>query len=230
MAREKTYATSDETKKRIMEACKRLFCERGYRQTTYVDICRQANVHPGTITYHFGSKKNIATTLYQELMKEYNTWVEAAFSQEDELQQILIANGLHLKLLFTDTVFRRFSSEYSSEDLHRDPLQQYADIADKAYRFTQNYVGEKKARFLFVVFKGMDAYLEPYIDENLNELTLREVFTFISEIYYPYIDRKELSSRVTRALELIDSIDISFDQFSLTAVRRQPSPPRISYA
>jgi len=213
MAGTKEYATSAETRGRILDVCRRLFYEKGYTQTTYAEICRQANVHPGTITYHFGSKSGLGNALYRQIVEDYNEAVEAMFPEEDELQQKLIGNGLHHKLMFKDEAFRRFSSEFSTGDLSKGALTQYIDSASKAYRLTERYVGEERAKFLFVAFKGMDAYLERYVCENINELTYEQVFIYISEMYHPYLDRTELYARLTNAIRVIDTLDVEFKEF-----------------
>lgn len=67
------YATSKESRNKIIEACKELFFLQGYKKTTYVDICNKANSNPGLINYYFKTKKNIAAYIYGEfylLIKE----------------------------------------------------------------------------------------------------------------------------------------------------------------
>lgn len=60
------YKTSKESKNRIIEACKELFFLKGYKKTTYVDICNMANSNPGLINYYFKTKKNIGGFIYGE--------------------------------------------------------------------------------------------------------------------------------------------------------------------
>lgn len=49
--------SAGEKKKRlIIGVCKKLFYRNGYVGTTYEDICREADIPPGTITYHFDGK------------------------------------------------------------------------------------------------------------------------------------------------------------------------------
>ena len=67
--------SAGEKKKRlIIGVCKKLFYRNGYVGTTYDDICREADIPPGTITYHFGGKAGIATTIeveYEAQNKQY---------------------------------------------------------------------------------------------------------------------------------------------------------------
>lgn len=72
------YKTSKISKKKIIDACKELFFEKGYTNTTYNDICAKAESNPGLINYYFKTKKNIAGIIYgnlflsiKEKVKEY---------------------------------------------------------------------------------------------------------------------------------------------------------------
>jgi hypothetical protein len=47
------YAKGLETKLNILEACKDLFYDKGYRKATYIDIYQLIKAHPGSIKYYF---------------------------------------------------------------------------------------------------------------------------------------------------------------------------------
>lgn len=215
MPRQKSYATSTETKNRIMDTCKKLFIEKGYKQTTYNDICEIAKVHPGTITYHFGSKKKMASILYYSIVESIYHYENELFFEEDDLQQLIIGNGIHIYLLFNDPIYCRFSSEFCSEDLSKDDLPNYIHMMSKAFRVTANHIGEKRAKLLFTAIKGMDTYIEPYIYENIKELTYEEIFSFICEMYYPFTELGEIKKRVTKAMMLLENYEIKFADFQL---------------
>lgn len=220
MARPKEYLTSTESKNRIMDACKTLFTEKGYKQTTYNDICNLAKVHPGTITYHFGSKKKMAAILYNSLVESIYRYEDDLFADADDLQKLIIGNGIHIKLLFSDPSYCRFSSEYSSEDLSKDDLSHYISLSSKAFRATRDRIGENRARLLFMAIKGMDTYIEPYIYENIDDLTYDEIFSFICEVYYPYLGQSELNERIEKAMKRMDRFDIRFEDFKIMIRRK----------
>lgn len=224
MAATKEYATSIETRVRIVDVCKQLFCEKGYKQTTYAEICRIANVHPGTITYHFGNKKNLATLLYKETLADLHHSAAALWPLEDELQHKLLANGMHYKLIFDDWTYRRFSMEYSADSFSPFDAEQYIQLNSEAYALTRNYVDELRAKFLFMAFAGMDIYLDQYISDNIDDLEYEQVFVYISEIYHPYLDRTELHARIVKAIAYLDTVDVFFDHFRAYAKTREIPP------
>lgn len=61
------YENGAYTRQTILDACKQLFYEKGFHETSYADICKLAHVNRGTIYYHFPSKENMR----YEVMWEY---------------------------------------------------------------------------------------------------------------------------------------------------------------
>lgn len=55
----------------ILEAAQRLVAEKGWPATTYADICREAGISNGVLTYHFKSKEDIRFALFE---LELETW------------------------------------------------------------------------------------------------------------------------------------------------------------
>jgi AcrR family transcriptional regulator len=218
----KNYANGLTTKNRILEACKDLFFQKGYIKTKYAEICEKAEVNPGSFSHHFKSKKNVASFLFDSMMEYYYERVAELFPGEDDLQQVMIAAGIHLKFLFIDERYRRFSSEFSSESIYADALETYIGHASKAYKVTLEYVHKKRADFLFTAYKGMDRFLELYINDHIGELSFDEVFEDIANIYYQYIKGSELKKRVGRALLLLNALDISFDHFEISIRMTKP--------
>ena len=51
--------STEERQKEIIEAAKVLFFEKGYEQTSTVDIMRAVGIAKGTLYYHFASKKRL---------------------------------------------------------------------------------------------------------------------------------------------------------------------------
>lgn len=213
----KNYSNGLVTKEKIMETCKALFCEKGYMGTTYAEICEICQVNPGTITHHFKSKKNIASVLYHDMMALYYQKTEEMFPYEDDLQQVMVAAGMHQKLFYADPVYRRFSAEFLSDSTRqKDHYSDYTEHVTKAYRVTEEAVGPKMADFLFVAYKGMDSHLEPYLMAHIEELTFEEIFTSIAMIYYQFVNGEELRARIERAFACLDNTEIVFNNFDLT--------------
>ncbi|MCL1877987.1 MAG: TetR/AcrR family transcriptional regulator [Defluviitaleaceae bacterium] len=84
----------EETEKKILDASLKLFLEKGYDETTVLDIVANLNgLTRGAFYHHFKSKEAVLDALFTHLGK--NLPIEAAMSAN-------VANGLErLKLLFT---------------------------------------------------------------------------------------------------------------------------------
>jgi AcrR family transcriptional regulator len=54
------------TPKRILDASRELFNERGYAATTLAEIAAAVGISPGNLTYHFPTKRDLADRLEQE--------------------------------------------------------------------------------------------------------------------------------------------------------------------
>jgi AcrR family transcriptional regulator len=218
------YSNGLATRERILELCKRLFWARGYRETTYQEICRGARIHPGTITHHFRGKANIAQAIYGEAMDFLHRRIDELFPLEDDMQRVMLALGAYHKLLFRSPAFRRFTSEYSSDGMHAVPLEEYAQAVSRAYEVTVARVGRKRADFLFMAYKGMDCYLEPYIGERLSDLSFEEVFEYVSSLYYQYLPHDELRGRLDRALASLSGVEVGCEAFKLSVSRAAEAP------
>lgn len=61
------YENGAFTRQAIVRACMKLFYEKGYHETSYSDICKEAHVNRSTIYYHFKDKD----AMRYEVMWEY---------------------------------------------------------------------------------------------------------------------------------------------------------------
>lgn len=58
---------TEERKKEIMEAAKVLFYEKGFEQTSTVDIMHAVGIAKGTLYYHFASKEEILDSIIESI-------------------------------------------------------------------------------------------------------------------------------------------------------------------
>ncbi len=58
------------TQKHLLEAAKRVFAEKGYRDATSHEICAAANANSASINYHFGSKENLYAEVWKQAFHE----------------------------------------------------------------------------------------------------------------------------------------------------------------
>ena len=58
------------TRRRILEAACTVFGEKGYRDATHAEICREAGVNTAAINYHFGSKDALYRAAWDHVTTE----------------------------------------------------------------------------------------------------------------------------------------------------------------
>lgn len=211
----KNYSNGLTTKEKIIEVSKELFYEKGYKSTTFAEICAQSQVNPGSIAYHFGTKRNIALEIYKAVLKNLTEKSEELFPDLDPIQQQMLAHALYLKLVYIDEAFRQFLAQLLSEAEYDDLTANYMNFVPKAYLMTRNSIDQNKADFLFAIFMGMDSYIITYIDRHMDELSLDEAVRYCIELYYLFIDHIELEERINTNSKLINKIDLQINGFDV---------------
>ncbi|MFZ7120513.1 MAG: TetR/AcrR family transcriptional regulator [Eubacteriaceae bacterium] len=130
-----TYKNGIITKNKILETCKSLFYEKGYKDTTYVDICENANVSPGTITYFFGSKKIIAIDIYSDLLMSIKENTKKYLLEKYNEYNLRVATSLEqiifTELIYTDEHYKRFYYDICVDGLL---LESYIDKMDYFFK------------------------------------------------------------------------------------------------
>lgn len=210
------YSPGIATKNRIIESCRELFYKKGYINTTYNDICEFAQVNPGSIKYHFSDKNNIAAQIYSDMMMFIIQRTPLLFPNEDELVLLILQNGVYQRLFFDDALYRKFSIEFSSEYFSQYNISEYKGLFSNIYNFFLQKMDPKKVSFYFAAFISMDKGIESYIDANINSLTFNEAVTYMNELYYPFIPHEELHAKITRSLELLDTVEIKNTGFAVS--------------
>lgn len=101
----------------IIDVCKKLFYEKGYNNTTYNDICEAADIPPGTITYHFDSKRGIASAIEDEYEPQNKIYIEQMCANRSYSKVLLMAiENFHMwKRDLEDANLRNFLLDVSRE-------------------------------------------------------------------------------------------------------------------
>src|ERR1051325_7671352 len=90
-------ASSEETRRLILETALTLFRERGFEETTIRDIAGRAGLSLGAAYYYFKSKEAIVGAYYDYVQDEHLVRSRAAFSRAADLRDRLRA-ALHSKI------------------------------------------------------------------------------------------------------------------------------------
>ncbi|MGI6217504.1 MAG: TetR/AcrR family transcriptional regulator [Coriobacteriales bacterium] len=207
------YANGMETRGIIIETCKKLFLEKGYKNTTYSEIYKAAMVNPGTIAHHFGNKRNIASMLYDEVMVKLTNYTVELFPDEDDVQRAFLGVAMHRKIAYDDERWRRFVMEFMLDDLANDDESRYIANDFKAYKTTQDQVGASKATFLFVAYKGIEAAIDSYYGRHPGKMTFEDMYTYYASMYFGYLPREEVEERTKKAIEDVKGLKLDIGEF-----------------
>ena len=104
------YENGVTTRKIILDACEKLFYEKGYHNTSYDDICRKAHVNRGSIYYHFKEKENIRYEVLWEMTTR--CYEDAKKYCENSDYKFMLGTYIFWGKTLSDAKLRRFFLEY----------------------------------------------------------------------------------------------------------------------
>ena len=110
-------SAGEKKRQHIIAVCKKLFYQNGYANTTYDDICKAADIPPGTITYHFDGKRGIGAAIEDEYEPQNKIYIEKMCANRNYSKTLLMAiENFHMwRRNFEDENLRRFLRDMSSE-------------------------------------------------------------------------------------------------------------------
>ena len=114
----------ERTRQLITDPCKPLFYENGIAKTTFGMICYQGDVAPGSITYHFSSKAEIAAII----ANEFGEKLQERISETVPIDSLEHWTGTYLVVksrwyvLLQDSNLRRFYREVYNEEAYTRPV------------------------------------------------------------------------------------------------------------
>lgn len=205
------------TKTRIIKACKVLFYQNGFTSVTFDEICKKSGTHPGSIAYHFKNKITIAQIIYEEIINLFSNKTADFFPDEDLAQQNMIALGIHIKLLFEDSAYRRFSSQVCAERAYNEELFGLIKSVPNAFLVAKQYMSEQKSYFYFNAFLGMESFIESYIHKHIENLNFKEISSYYLELHYPFLEKEDFLNRLNKMYQALDILDIeSTENFKIS--------------
>ncbi|MDO4288812.1 MAG: TetR/AcrR family transcriptional regulator [Eubacterium sp.] len=197
------------TRKKILDTCRDLFYERGFMALTFSEICKQTDTNPGSVSYHFKSKINIALLIYSEIMEKLADLARVYCPEEDHLRQRMFALGLHLKLFYSNANYRRFSAEVCTQRAYDTKLDHFVYSHSEPFLLSKQYMEEKQAKLYFAAFVGMDGYLESYIADHIDDFTFEDILTSYLELHYSFLDHTALHQNIEATQKKLDDFPIA---------------------
>lgn len=126
------YENGAFTRQAIVKACKKLFYEKGYQETSYGDICKEAHVNRSTIYYHFRDKDEMRYEVMWEYTVDFKHIAEKYCGRPE--YDYIVAVYLLWRQAKKDEKFRRFvyglCVDYPVYTGKKDISQYYGVLSD----------------------------------------------------------------------------------------------------
>jgi AcrR family transcriptional regulator len=117
----KRYKKSDDTREKILAASRSLFYDLGYFGTSVKNISSKAEVNRALISYHFGSKGELAFTVANEMVKNMRQQLLQTYKKLGEEPELLVQLATEFRhfarLRETCRQYKRLMVELSMENI-----------------------------------------------------------------------------------------------------------------
>ncbi len=202
-------------KQLIIQTCKKLFYQYGYTNTTYDMICDLADIAPGSITYHFSSKKDIAALIANEFDMKLREYV-SGFVTEEEIGHWPFTSVMiwfRWYLFLNDPNIRRFFAEIYSDYSH---LVHMVDLFRLHQQFGMKPRDESDLFLLASTFIGQDRLILNMLEADPKRFSLEQIVYHCEYSLYKLTDlESELTETSIRKgkevfLSLEDRIELGY--------------------
>ena len=210
---------SAETKKeRIMRASKILFYEKGYKDTTYEDICEAAQVTLGTVTYHLSGKRNIAGMIMEEFENEHKLILDTLTGGRYDLRTMTALRILRWwERMKLDQNIRRFLTELITEGILRTALGGYFEHLFQMLILEYDlYISDRRLKLIATAHIGLTDELLLSLSDGEGTGNIMEIADFIIESLFKALDTDYITIRelIKRTHEIYDTIENDNEYFA----------------
>lgn len=221
------YETGIRTKEKILSACKKLFYEKGYDDTTYDDICREGNVNRGLIHYHFQGKFNIGRHVFSGFLVENNALVakilKRKFPDAPVEYRAAVNMRSYLNLFQNDENLKRFYYQISRVTQFTTA---HLDVGETYHRRYFEALGinptDMDLRFIAAAVMGMSSsthimYMHGYLDTTFEDYVDHRISLFYSLMY---VDKATIDTIIKESRRIYAGLNIGIKKyFSVYAIR-----------
>jgi TetR/AcrR family fatty acid metabolism transcriptional regulator len=188
-----TTKKGQQTRQKIFQAALGLIKERGYEQTTLVDICKAAGIASGTFYHHFASKQDILVEYVKEesrdLMNYYQSLPKESYGQA--FLQVMDYQALYFERKGTEFV----STFYAIMLLSRNSIYSYGEFSLLSIIYECFDKGQKQGEFT-----------EQFSPGYMLELAIGLLYTITTFwcMYPSGVDlRRDIRSRMENLLKIL---------------------------
>lgn len=157
----KKYKKSAVTQAKLVDASMKLMSERGYHAATIRDICKRAEVSPGTFYTYFESKLDILRDMFERADRYFQNTLPDEIEGKAVLEKLRIFTRLYCKLNLDtglDAVRVLFSPENSWFTLRRPMQEMLVAIVTEGQQtgvLKSDIAPHELADVIFVVLRGV---------------------------------------------------------------------------
>lgn len=213
------YQNGEDTKKLIIKVCRDLFYEKGYNNTTYDDIGKEACVNRALICYHCKTKKEIAKEILFDMIG-INKTEASSYTQSPTLQLVLSDYFKWYKFL-NDEKYRRFCND-STFSFYTEAENKYGFYSDSyelynmfinRYPFFLDKVNYESfcAEYLLETKLGseLDIVFEKYLTEEPEVYGFREISEKKYRIFGKILNvpKENIDSVIDEINKILDIVD-----------------------
>lgn len=191
----KSFSTEDTSgKKRIIEAAKLLFSQKGYLGTSIEDIISAAGSSKGNLYHHFSSKEGLFLYLIREQIEQWLEQWEMKRSEYKTFEEVLYGLAHHVALDLENPLARAAEEFSSSETANPRVLEEIVtEIQKQREVFLQviregiekghlqsNVAAEDLSVILYALLGGLGAVRHEYSIEKIIELHRSAIHIFLN--------------------------------------------------
>lgn len=203
-------SAGEKKRQHIISVCKKLFYENGYASTTYQDICKAADIPPGTITYHFEGKWGIAAVIQSEFEYQNKIYIERMCANRNYSKtQLMAIEVFHLwKHYFEDDNLLRFVSDLSAESIPQhsvfEPVRYFYECVIDDLGITG--IDDTEMTFIVGSQIGMSDMMFMRVRDEIDVLTYEEVARFAIRFFL-----RQIGVHDEQSAQIIDEGKAIFD-------------------
>lgn len=206
------YSAGIATKARILQVCKELFYAYGLEDTTYKMICDKAEINRGLLPYHFRSKYNIARTIYDSFLQQFEGWMDQIYRDVDYVERFAASCLVLYRFIYSNRNFMRF---YCDLKTCRDLKPYITEIQTKTIRKIVSAcaieISDEEIRTLSCMYCGVESELitnsyNGFITEDVEAIAVKDLLFVLSMLKFDSVEIKHI---VHSAAELSQPCNIT---------------------
>jgi AcrR family transcriptional regulator len=188
------------TKKHILEVSRLLFNEKGVMNVTLRDVAKSMNKSYGNITYHFPTKEDVITSLFEEMNMEL-----AALQSSNDLSNLMryllelpaFSFDINLKYLFLTIDYNELKRNFPNLFEKVKTLNEAGNLKWKEllkYLRDENYLNQNISNddLDYLMFLSVSIHFAYFQKTDSHAYQKTEFTKMVNQMVQPYLSEKGL--------------------------------------